>query len=212
MKRYFLFILFIIISLTFILKPKESKAMTSDYTTYAFLNCERGKLLRDYTKDELDKEVDKVREKKFWGWSIYVINRNVKVNFITDTIFSVYNDGTTPVDYTVNVLSETTVKTSISCTGSIGYTVKGDTKEFKNGLDAQLKLTNDYSKTELVKNQENMVVHVDPQTICLIYIEGQAIYTNGVASLHYFWIENQIGAFEYFTITNSYLRIEKIKL
>ena len=191
---------------------KKVNALTSDYNTYAFLNVERGKLLRDFTEDELNKEVDRVREKKWWGWSIYVLNRNVPVTFITDTVFSVYNDGNTPIDYTVNVLAETTVKTAISCTGSIGYSMKGDTKEFKGGLDSQLKLTNDYSKTELVKNQENLVIHVDPQTICLIYIEGQGLYTNGVASLHYFWMENQIGAFEYFTITNSYLRIEKIKL
>lgn len=123
-----------------------------------------------------------------------------------------YNSGTTPLKYKVQVSAENCVKTSISCTGTIKYDVSGTIKKFKNGLDASLKIEESYQESQLVKQQENLEVDIDPGTVCIIYIQGTGLLTNGVASYYEWWIRRNEGGFEYFTITDSHLRIEKIKV
>lgn len=188
------------------------KADVNDYTTFSSINVTDGKLLRDYTDSELKQLYKTVESRKFSGWKYNILQKNVPVSFISSVVFSMYNSGTTAMKYKVNVTSENTVKTSISCTGSISYKLSGEIKKFKNGLDTALKIEGSYSETQLVKEQENLEVEIDPGTICVVYIQGEGLLTNGVASHYTFWVRTQTGGFEYFTITDSYLRIEKIKI
>lgn len=208
-----LFILMILLLLVVKIDTKEVSADISDYNAYTRINVQSGKLLREYTKDEITVLCEqKIEGRKMYGWKTAYMTKNARCNFITDVIFSVYNDGDTSVDYTINVSSETTTKTSVSGSGGISTSVKGDVKKFKLGLDESLKISADYSKTELVKNQENLVLHVDPKTICVVYIQGDGLLTNGVARYFHVFFKLFEGGFEYFTITNSYLKIEKIKI
>lgn len=210
-----IFILLTICSLTFIginTTKTYVKADVNDYTSFSSLNVSEGKLLRDYTEEELKEQYETVSSRKFSGWRYNILQKNVPVTFISNVVFSMYNSGTTAMKYKVNVTSENTVKTSISCTGSISYKLSGEIKKFKNGLDTALKIEGSYTETQLVKEQENLEVDIDPGTICVVYIQGEGLLTNGVASHYTFWIRTQTGGFEYFTITDSYLRIEKIKI
>lgn len=191
---------------------KNVYSESKDYNSFAYMNVDSGKLLRDYDERLLDQELNKVRNKKFCGWNIYKFNTNVRATFITDALFSYKNEGTTPITYTLNITKETTSKTSVSATNSIELKVGENGKEFKSGFSDELKISSDYTLTELVKEQQNLQIVVDPNTICIGYIEGQGYYTNGVACYYFWWFENQIGAFEYFTITESYLKIEKLSL
>ncbi len=153
-----------------------------------------------------------IKKKKFFGWNINKINDNVRATFITDLLFSYKNDGTTPITYKLNVASETTTKTSVSTTGSVGVSTTAGNKEFKQGLNEELKISGDYSKIELVKEQENLEIVVDPHTVVIGYIQGEGRYTNGTCSYYAFFFEQQVGWFEYFTITSSYMRIEKLAI
>ncbi len=190
----------------------KSKASVGDYNSYAYINVDSGKLLKDYDSSVIDDELARVRNKKFMGWQIYKLNKNVRTTFITDTLFSYKNEGTSPINYTVNVESESTCKTKVSATGTIGTDVSGSYKKFKGSLNRQLKLQGEYETTQLCKSEENLEVTVDPNSLCVGYIQGEGYYTNGVACNYLFFMEKQIGAFEYFTITSSYLRIEKLSL
>lgn len=185
---------------------------SSDYLSFAYINCTNGKLLRDYTEKEIKDELVDVMRVKFTGWAIKKMVQNVHCSFISHTVFSVYNDGNTPITYSVRVKSQETIKTQSSITGNIGYKLKNGAKKFSHDFDAACKVEYVTSYTSLVEQDENMDVEVDPQTICVIYVEGTGLVTNGVAVRYSIFRPVEIGSFEFFTITNSYLRIEKIKI
>ncbi len=212
MKKYrYLIIMLLLIFLLFNISPKKSEASDS-YETFAYINVDSGKLLRDYTDKDIDDDLYRVRNKKFMGWNIYIFNDNVPTTFVKESLFSYKNEGSTPITYKVKVKSEKTNKTSVSVKGNIGLDIKGGGKAFKGDLNQELKLDGEYSEVELCQEESNLEITVDPNTMVVGSIEGTGVYTNGLACCYCFWIENQIGAFEYFKITSSYLRIEKLAL
>lgn len=212
MKKYrYLIIMLLLIFLLFNIGPKKSEASDS-YETFAYINVDSGKLLRDYTDKDIDDDLYRVRNKKFMGWNIYIFNDNVPTTFVKESLFSYKNEGSTPITYKVKVKSEKTNKTSVSVKGNIGLDIKGGGKAFKGDLNQELKLDGEYSEVELCQEESNLEIIVDPNTMVVGSIEGTGVYTNGLACSYCFWIENQIGAFEYFKITSSYLRIEKLAL
>ncbi len=205
-----IFLLFIL--LLVFMHIKESDASVNDYTTFARINVSDGKMLRDFKNDEINNGLERVKNRKFMGWRIHYFNKNIPCDFIAKTIYSNYNTGTTPVEYNVDITAENVVKTSISATGSIGSTIKGGMKEFSGSLSNELKINGSYEETSLVKQKETLKIQIDPNTMCVIYIMGRGFLTNGVAKFYNWWIGSYEGGFEYFTITDSYVRIEKVAL
>lgn len=213
MKKANLLVLLILLFIIIVnINQNSVKADVNDYTAFASINVSDGKLLRDYSQEELNDNYKLVSDRRFVGWRYHFFQKNTPVSFISNVVFSMYNSGTTPMKYKVQVNAENCVKTSISCTGTIKYNIAGTIKKFKNGLDSSLKLEGSYQETQLVKQQENLEVDIDPGTVCIIYIQGTGLLTNGVASYYEWWIRRNEGGFEYFTITDSHLRIEKIKV
>jgi hypothetical protein len=211
-KIIYLFIIIPFLLLILVTYQKKSYAISGNYNNFSYMNVDSGRLLRDYDKKTINDETEKIKKRRFMGWNINKINDDVRATFITDLLFSYKNEGSTPITYKVNVASETTTKTSVSSTGSVGCKVEGGNKEFKAGLNNELKISDDYAKTELVKSQENLEIVVDPHTVVIGFVQGEGRYTNGTCSFYAFWIEQEIGWFEYFTITSSYLRIEKLSI
>ena len=207
-----IFTILIIFLLFCMNNSKETSATEKDYNSFAYINVDSGRLLKDYSRSSINTELNKVRKRKFKGWNIYKLNSNVRATFITEAMFSYKNEGTTPITYTLNIQQETTSKVSVSATDSIEVKASGKIKSFSTSLNNQLKISGDYTTTDLVKEQQNLSITVDPGTVCVGYVEGQGYYTNGVACYYWLWFEKQVGAFEYFTITESYLRIEKLAL
>lgn len=213
MKKKYIIYLSLAFSLivSFLIVNKNSYAQ-DQYQSFAYINVDSGKLLRNYTDKEIDEKLSEVRHKKFMGWNIYLLNDHVNATFIKESLFCYKNEGSTPIKYNTKVKSEKTVKTSVSVKGSIATDVKGTIKTFKGGLTEELQIQGDFSEIDYCQEEENLEIVVDPYTMVVGSIEGSGIYTNGVAVSYLCFIEKQIGAFEYFQITNSYLRIEKIKL
>ncbi len=213
MKKKLLLLIILLTAFFFSKNINKSDASPKkDYTAFPFINVDSGNLLRNYSKETINNELYRVRKPKFIGWNIHKFNSNVRATFVTESLFSYKNEGTSPITYTLNIAKETTSKTSVSATDRIEIQVGQNGKEFKGSFSDELKISADYTTTELVKEQQNLSIVVDPGTICVGYVEGQGYYTNGIACYYVFWLENQIGAFEYFTITESYLRIEKLSL
>ncbi len=211
--RKIVFIIISVVTLLFIISSTNTlNAEQKDYNAFAYINVDSGKLLKDYTKSEINDQLSNVRKRRFNGWNIYKFNKNVRATFITGALFSYRNEGSTPITYTLNIQQETTTKTSVSATDSIELKTSGKVKSFTSSLNNTLKISGEYTTTELVKEQQNLSLTVDPKTICVGYVEGQGYYTNGVACYYWLWMEDQIGAFEYFTITESYLKIEKLAI
>ena len=182
------------------------------YHSFETLELTEGYLLSDYTNDDYSTFYKHVNKRKFAGWRVYTVHDDIKVSYITETLFSYYNDGYTPIEYSFELKSSSTTKISLSATGSIGLNNTKSTKGFKNNLEGELKLSSEYTQTIEEDMSYTIDFEVDPGTQVDLYIYGEGKITNGVAARYLFWIRMNRGGYEIFTITTQYQRLEKKRI
>lgn len=183
-----------------------------DYTKFSSITFSRGKLLTNYTDEEIKPYKRDSKKTKAFGWTVSYMNKRVKCNFISETIMSVSNNGTTAIKYKVQTVESSVYKTSISASGSLGLTVKGTVKKFSGNLDSKLKIEGETSKTIEVKTTENLEIEIDPNTKVTMYLCGDGYLTNGYARQYLWFCTYKKGCFEFFEISNIYPRIVKESL
>lgn len=212
-KLWFFAIIYFAVYLASNYSPSVN-ALSNDYTSFAEINITTGRLLENYTDKDYSTYYKKVSKRKIFGWRTYIVNDNVSATFISETLYSYYNNASSSITYTLTTVGETIQKTSISATGSISYSLSNTTnvKKFKNGLDASLKMEATYNETISYKETEKTEITIEAGTTCLVYMTGNAKVKNGVAAKYVWWHRQIRGGFEYFTITDLYPRIEKRKL
>jgi hypothetical protein len=184
----------------------------SNYHAYEELNVNSGKLLDDYTTSEYKKYYKKVTKRKFLGWRTYIVHSDLEANYITETKFSYYNDGYTPISYHYEYESSSSSKLALAATGSIALNNTSTKTSFKNNLQGSLKLSADYQQTKEETESVEIDFEVDAGTQVDLYIYGEGLVTNGVAARYFFWIRAQKGGFELFLITTQYQRLEKTRI
>lgn len=182
------------------------------YQTYESIELESGKLLSDFTDKDYRLYYTKVHRLKFSGWSIYVVHDDIKASYISETMFSYYNDGYTAINYEYTLERSASSKLSLSATGSIGLKMNKDIPTFKNGLDASLKLSAEYTVSSTEKETYYLKFLVDPGTQVDLYVYGEGKITNGVAARYSLFIRVEKGGFEIFVVTTEYQRLEKKKI
>jgi hypothetical protein len=184
----------------------------SSYQGYEKISLSSGKLLSDYTAKDYQTYYNKVNPLKFNGWRVYVVNDDVKATFITETLFSYYNDGYTPIEYEYKLERKKTSKLGLSATGNIGLKLGKDVPKFKNNLESALKLSADYTISQDEKESYHLKFKVDPGTQVDLYVYGEGKVTNGVAARYSLFIRVEKGGFEVFVVTTEYQRLEKKKI
>ena len=184
----------------------------SHYKNFEDLEIINGKLIDDYSNKELSKYYKSVDKRKFTGWSTKTINNRSKVKFISETVFSYYNDGTTPIDYNFKSEESEIMKYSFSTTGSIGLKLSKNGTGFKNGLDSSLKMTYSQDKNTTKKETYEVKLKVDPGTQVNLYYYGEGYITNVVASRYLCWVRINRGAYEVFEMSTMYYRLEKVRI
>ncbi|MFA5560483.1 MAG: hypothetical protein WC964_01755 [Acholeplasmataceae bacterium] len=204
-------ILFLVLAVLILLTLSETKASTY-YTGFESITLSHGKLLENYSKNDYDKYYKNVTKRKFWGWSTHEVNKNIKVSYISETLFSYYNDGYTPIDYKYSLSQKKTTKFNISATGSIGIKNSKTGKTFKDNLDASLKISVDYQINEEQTEKIDIALKVDPGTQVDLYYYGEGKISNGVAAHYLFWLRNKLGGYEVFVVTTQYQRLEKKRI
>lgn len=207
MKRLFLVLLFVLM-----FSFKVDIKADSNYKAYESISLDSGKLLSEYTHDEFVKYYKKVSKRRFYGWRIYKVNTDVRVRYKTETLFSYFNDGDSPIKYTYQMKKKDVKQQSLSSTGSIGVSVSGSVDKFKAGLDESLKITQTSSHTKEMQEDFKLELQVDPGTMLNLYIMGEGKISNGVAAFYVFWLRNMRGGYEVFTITTQYYRLEKVRI
>lgn len=207
MKKIFLVLLFV-----FMFSFKVDVKADSNYKSYESLTLDSGKLLSEYTSGEFKTYYKKVGKRRFYGWRIHKVNTDVKVRYKTETLFSYFNDGDTPIKYTYQMKKKDVKQQSLSSTGSISVSVGGTVDKFKAGLDESLKITQTSSHIKEMQEDFKLELQVDPGTMLNLYIMGEGKITNGVAAYYVFWLRNMRGGFEVFTITTQYYRLEKVRI
>ncbi|MBU1140965.1 MAG: hypothetical protein KKG64_00420 [Firmicutes bacterium] len=190
----------------------QTSFATTNYQSFESLTLTTGSLLEDFSKDDYKEYYKKVDKRKFIGWNVYKVNSNVKVSYISETLFSYYNDGYTAIDYTYKLDRKVSSKLGLSATGTIGIKVSSTKPAFKNNLDGSLKLTADYTVSEEDKESYEISLKVDAGTQVDLYIYGEGKITNGVASRYLFWIRMDRGGYEVFLVTTQYQRLEKKRI
>ncbi|MGB0203118.1 MAG: hypothetical protein ACPGJL_03410 [Acholeplasmataceae bacterium] len=184
----------------------------ANYQNFESMTIIDGTLLSDIEENDYQEALDKVSKRKFWGWKIHYIHERIKVSYIKETLFSFYNDGKTPFEYEYQATYDQTATFSISATGSIDYSNKDDAKQFKNKLDAALKISSDYKTSQSKKETIQLKIDVDPGTQVDLFIYGEGYITNGTAARYVFFFRTHHGGFEWFEVSTEYQRLEKIKI
>lgn len=209
MKKWFLLLLGLLI---FTISNSCNLKASSDYKTFESIEIKNGKFLSDFTTNDYKTYYKKVTKRRFIGWRTHVVNKDSKVTYKTETLFSYYNDGLTPIDYNYEVKRNEVNNISVSSTGNIGLKLSGDKNKFKGGLDSALKINVSSDNKTQVEEKFKMTLKVDPGTMLNLFILGEGQITNGVAASYIFWIRNYKGGFEVFTVTTQYYRLEKVKI
>ncbi|MBE0700751.1 MAG: hypothetical protein IH571_03595 [Acholeplasmataceae bacterium] len=185
---------------------------SSHYQSFEMMEIPSGKLLEQFSSSDYKTYYKKVDKRRFFGWNVYKVNSNIKVSYVTETLFSYYNDGYTAIDYKYKLENKKTTKLNLSASGSIGIKNSKTEKIFKNNLDASLKLSADYQQTTDEKETFDISLKVDPGTQVDLYIYGEGKITNGVAARYVFWIRADRGGYEVFLVTTQYQRLEKKRI
>ena len=140
------------------------------------------------------------------------VNKNIKAKFISETVFSYYNNGQTPITYKYELSKTVVNKFSISATGNLKYSMDGSVTKFKYDLDSEVKVNVTSETSTTTKEENTLSIVIDPKTVANLRIVGEARVTNGVAAYYIFWIRTQKGGFEYFVVTTQYPRLEVLPI
>ena len=182
------------------------------YQGYEKIEMTSGKLLADFSDKDYTTYYKKVHKLKLSGWSVYVVNKDVKASFISETLFSYYNDGYTPIEYEYQLERKRSSKIGLSATGSIGLKSSSSVPKFKNNLESAIKLSSEYTQSDEEKETYFLKFLVDPGTQVDLYLYGEGKVTNGVAARYSLFIRVDKGGFEVFVVTTEYQRLEKKKI
>ena len=207
MKKILLLSIFL-----FLICIVKNVSAVENYDTFQEIDIYSGKMLEDYTDEEYKKYYKNVDKRKFWGWRTYVVNKNIKAKFISETVFSYYNNGKTPITYKYELSKTVVNKFSISASGNIKYTMNGSTAKFKHNLDSEVKVNVTSEVVTTTSETNDLQIIIDPFTVANLKIVGEARITNGVAAYYVLWIRTQRGGFEYFVVTTQYPRLEVLPI
>lgn len=207
MKKILIISIFLFL-LVFVKKVEANE----NYDTFQEIEISSGMMLEDFTEDDYATFYGFVEQRKFWGWRTYVVNKNVKAKFISETVFSYYNNGSTPITYKYELDKTVINKYSISATGNIKYNMNGSTAKFKYNLDSEIKVNITNEQTTTTKEENALQIVIDPKTVANLKVVGEARITNGVGAYYIFWIRIQKGGFEYFVVTTQYPRLEVLPI
>lgn len=184
----------------------------SNYLAFEDLTISSGELLSDFTSKSYKTYYKNVNKRKFMGWRTHTVNKDIECSYITETLFSYYNNGYSAIEYEYSLDRKTTSKLSLSASGSIGIKTNSSKPTFKNNLDGSLKLSADYTSSEEIEESYTVKLDVDSGTQVDLYIYGEGLITNGVAARYFFWVRVNRGGYEAFVVTTQYQRLEKTRI
>lgn len=181
---------------------------------YAYKHFEKidvvghGKLLKDFTKNDYEDYYKEVSKRRFLGWRVHIVNNEMKVKYVSETLFSYYNDGKSAIEYIYQSDKKTVIQTDLSVTGNLSIKTNKNNAVFGDGLSASIKTEAKHSVKNETVEKIDLKIKVEPGTQLNLYLYGEGIVRNGVAQKYVFWFRNIKGGFETFDVTTHYQRLE----
>ena len=210
-KGLFIFGCFLLL-LAMIRCPVAAQEETESYETYQEIMMTTGKLLKNFTEEEMKNWYQEVQKPIFWGINVKTIHQNVETSYISSILYSVENRGESDVTYELDVVVETSNKTTWNVSGSLSGSTSGKIKSFKTDLAAKAGVEYSSVSSSSRKETQKMKVTVEKHSKAIVYLMGSARVTNGVCAFYEFFVCRGAGGFEYFTLVNQYPRLEKRSL
>ncbi|MCF7926166.1 MAG: hypothetical protein K9L74_01130 [Candidatus Izimaplasma sp.] len=206
MKKILLFSL-----LVFLISLSGNTSYGSDYKTFQAITFKNdgGVLLENYSDHRYDRYYDKIKGRRFWGWKVFTGFETEPVTFIKETLYIIYNAGTTPIKETFSFKQEESVKKQYNVSGTIKLSGKGKNKNFSLGLEEKLGFEIDAKTSSEYEEEFEIKVEVDPNTTLKIQICGEGKVSSGVANYYRFWYNAKHGGWEVFIITTEYYSLVK---
>ncbi len=183
-------------------------------STYAYANFEdfekvgSGKLLSEFTDSDYEDNYKLLPDPTFMGWHTMHVTESLKVKYISETLFSYYNNGKSAIQYNYKASKKTLSSYSLQVTGGLKLETKKDNKVFGDGLKSSINVEYEYEYSQEEVESYDIKVSIEPQTQMVLYLYGEGTITNGVAKNYFFFIETSKGGYEIFVVTTHYQRLE----
>ena len=208
MKRI-ITLIFINIFILFIYFNINANADSTDYNTFSEVMMSSGKLICNFTEEEIKELYSNLGGNKFFGVTVYIENQNVDASYISNTLYSVENKSSTDIEYTFYVEVETVNKVSFSANSSLSGKAAGTFSGIKGEIGAKCGVEVSAQTTLSKKEKKNMNLVVEAGSRAIVYLTGNLSVTNGCAAVYEFWFRVAEGCFEIVTLKNQYARVEK---
>lgn len=208
MKK-FIITLFII---NFIVLPLFMvKAYSADigYLSYIEIVLSTGKLVRDFTPEELSKLKKATEKPTMLGLNVVGECRAVPASYISSILVSYENAGTTDIEFSKTIQVETNNKITFSSSASESKTVAAEYKKIKGQIAKKIDLDYKQSYEKSVKEKKEVKIKVEANSKMILYLTGDLLVYNGAFSQYICFVKTVSAPYEFIVLTSQYERLEK---
>ena len=187
------------------------KAYSADigYLSYIEIIMTTGKLIRDYTEEELLTLRKQSEKPQALGISISIDNKGVPATYISSILVSYENAGTSDIEFSKTIQIETNNKISFSSSASESKTISGEYKKIKGQIAKKVDLDYKQSYEKSVKEKKEMKIKVEANSKMILYLTGDLLVYNGCFSSYVLFVKTVSAPFEFIVLTSQYERLEK---
>ena len=209
MKKIFLLAFLFLLSLNmFELNPKADSA---DYLTYQEIILSSGKIIKNWTSDEIEAILDGT-DWHFWGIYVTLENQNVQGSYIAAVKECMENTSDSTITIDVSYSVETNTKVSFSSSGSISAAGSGKLGSIKAECSAKASVEYSDVTTTSAKETRKINISVEGNSQYMVVTKGMLTVTNGVVECFELFIRTAYGCFELVTLQSQYAVLEKRSL
>ncbi len=207
--RYIKMLILIYLFVVFPALTVEAEDLVDDYHTYVEIIMNTGKLMKNFTDEDVKEFYKKSEGIHFFKICVEPIYVNVDATYISNTLFSVDNRSKTDVDYEVDVAVETNNKISFSMDGSLSAAGSSTIKKVKAEASAKNNIGFNASTSKSIKEKKSTKIKVEANSRAIIYLIGDMSVTNGVIVVYRWFYKAYLGGYEFVTLKSQYAKIEK---
>ena len=141
---------------------------------------------------------------KLFGWSVFSLVENQKIEYVGETIFSRSNRTSLPITFKYQASESKMVERSVSTNSSAGLKLSGKVLGLNAGLDAAVKReVGSKERLEQLEKYEFSLT-VFPKTKITVKVRGDARLNNGSCKYFFLGIAFKKGTWETIDIINAY--------
>ena len=178
------FLIIIILLSSFVVKLKQVNASTGHDLFSKIDFTSEGKLLVDYTSQEIDQGYDFLGKRKFWGWKHYFFQIKSEAIYIGEVIFAKSNRTEQDLEVSYLLQEKNFTERSISVNGSISGKIDGKLKGI--GFGGNLSGSSGKKETESYTRFEEteFEIVIKPNHRIIFHVTGDCEVSNGVSKYY----------------------------